>query len=78
MVQAPGHDGLVRDDHPVGEPVQFIPELGVALYVGLHLPDSVQQVVGDLRREQGVSRVGRVEWRAEQRRQRRSPCSSTG
>lgn len=62
LVQAPGDDGLVRDDHPVGETVQFVPELGVALQVGLHLPDSVQQVVGDLRRgargERGVSEEG--------------------
>lgn len=59
LVQAPGHDGLVRDDHPVGETVQFVPELAVALQVGLHLAGSVQQVVGDLRREQGVNVEGR-------------------
>lgn len=58
LVQAPGHDGLVRDDHPVGQSVQFVPELGVALQVGLHLPDPVQQVVGDLRRERGGERGG--------------------
>lgn len=59
LVQASGQDGLVRDDHPVGQAVQLVPELGVALQVGLHLADSVQQVVGDLRRERGVSVAGR-------------------
>lgn len=70
LVQAPGYNGLVRDDHPVGESAQFVPELGVALQVGLHLPDSVQQVVCDLRRERGVNvEVGGVESRRERSRQ---------
>lgn len=88
LVQAPGHDGLVRDDHPVGESVQFVPELGVALQVGLHLADPVQQVVGDLRgRRRGGwaggrargERGGEVEERAEEGEEvALSPCSSTG
>lgn len=79
LVQAPGHDGLVRDDHPVGESVQFVPELGVALQVGLHLADPVQQVVGDLRGRARGERGGEVEERAEEGEEvALSPCSSTG
>lgn len=43
-----GDDGLMCDNDPVSESVHSVLKLGVALQVGLHLSNFVQQLVGHL------------------------------